>query len=401
MALEHERQAMALAVRFGGLLDAAPDAMVVVGGDGRILMANTHALTLFGYEAHALIGQPVETLVPERLRGVHFDEWRQFGTDPQARPMARLDLQGHRQDGSEFWMEISLSPLDVEEGRLIIASIRDSSEHRKLEAKFRGLLDAAPDAMIVADRDGRMLLVNSETERLFGHQREELIGQPIDILVPSRFAGGHPSHRARYVQAPHRRPMGAGLDLRGRRKDGTEFPVEISLSPLETEDGLLITSAVRETTDRTRLEGALRQGQKMEAIGQLAGGVAHDFNNMLTAILGYSELLTEQIGPDKAIGRDLREITAAAQRAATLINPTAVGLQPQASLRAGGAGPLAHRSRSGGDAASRDRGTDRRQDGPRGRPRSGDGGCHAVGTGRDESGPKCARRHASGWRADD
>jgi PAS domain S-box-containing protein len=152
-------------------------------------------------------------------------------------------------------------------------------------------------------------VVNSETERIFGYRREELVGQSVDVLLPSLVPGVH---------GPIRRPMETDLDRQGRRKDGTEFPVEISLSQLETEEGPLVVRAIRDMTDRRRLEGELRQAQKMEAVGQLAGGVAHDFNNMLTAILGYSELLTAQIGPDKPMGQDLREIMAAAQRAATL-----------------------------------------------------------------------------------
>jgi protein-histidine pros-kinase len=127
------------------------------------------------------------------------------------------------------------------------------------EGSFRGLLEAAPDAMVIVDRDGRIVLVNSQTERLFGYARDELLGRPVETLVPERFHGVHPQHRMEYAKEPHPRPMGGGLQLAGRRKDGSEFPVEISLSPVETEEGTLLTAAVRDVTDREALAAQLRR----------------------------------------------------------------------------------------------------------------------------------------------
>jgi PAS domain S-box-containing protein len=127
------------------------------------------------------------------------------------------------------------------------------------EANFRGLLEAAPDAMVIVNHDGVIKLINSQTEKMFGYTRAELLGEPVELLVPLPSRNGHARHRKTYVSEPHPRPMGTGLELSGRRKDGSEFPVEISLSPFETAEGVLITAAVRDITERKRLEEIRRE----------------------------------------------------------------------------------------------------------------------------------------------
>ncbi|MGW3911041.1 SpoIIE family protein phosphatase [Streptomyces sp. NPDC005070] len=246
--------------RFRGLLEAAPDAMVIVDDTGTIKLVNAQTEALFGYTREELLGHPVELLVPSRFRSHHTFHRDGYADNRQVRPMgAELELHGLRKDGTEFPVEISLSPLETTDGLLVSAAVRDVSDRKAAEERFRGLLEAAPDAMVIVDDTGTIRLVNAQTEALFGYRREEMLGHSVDLLVPGRFRGHHDRHRNGYTDNRQVRPMGAGLELHGLRKDGTEFPVEISLSPLETTDGLLVSAAVRDVSDRKRAEARINE----------------------------------------------------------------------------------------------------------------------------------------------
>jgi len=328
--------------RFEALIEAAPDAMFGVDESGIIQWANGQAERLFGYAREELVGQPVEMLVPEAARADHPSRRAGYFIDPRPRPMgAGMELAGRRRDGSEFPAEISLSGIETEDGRQVCAAVRDVTDRKRADQKFRALLEAAPDAVLGVAADGTIVMANGQAERLFGYTRQQLIGQPVEILVPDAARDIHPHRRAGYVSDPQHRPMGAGMELVARRRDGSEFPVEISLSAIDTEDGLLVSAAVRDVSERIEarlmaerlaavaereaLEARLNQAQRLESLGQLAGGVAHDFNNLLGAILNYAAFVGDEIEQlelpaDKAevLRHDVGQIQRAVERGAEL-----------------------------------------------------------------------------------
>ena len=253
--------------RMRAVLDSVADAIITFDENGRIETVNPTTERMFGKTAAELIGQDVRVLLAERA-----DSALDIGT--------RSELAGRRGDGSTFPLELAVSDMRLGERHLSIVSVRDITEREQADAKFRGLLESAPDAIVTVNRDGRIALVNSQAERLFGYDRSDMLGQQVEILLPERARAAHVRHRPRYLRAPTIRAMANSLELVARRKDGSEFPVEVSLSPLQSEDGILTTSVIRDITERKQAQEAQRF--LTEASTLLAGSL--DYETTLASV---------------------------------------------------------------------------------------------------------------------
>lgn len=322
------RTAALLRARYGELLESVPDGMLLVGETGHIVLANAHAERLFGYERDGLQGLSVDLLVPQGLRARHVGHRNRYFEQPRTRPMAAgSELLGRRKSGEEFPVEVSLSPLHTEEGAVVISAVRDVTERANAARTFRELLEAAPDAMVIVDDAGIIVLANSQSDALFGYAREELVGQPVEVLLPDRYRAQHVGHRRGFAAQPRPRAMGAGLELHARRKDGLEFPVEVSLSPIRTADGTLTSAAIRDITEHKAIEQRLqdqndRLAQASSAKTNFLAGMSHELRTPLNAIIGFTGTLLMRLpGPlNDEQDKQLRNVQWAGQHLLTLIN---------------------------------------------------------------------------------
>ncbi len=284
---------------FEQLFEFSPDAIVVTDSEGRITNANAQVQRAFGYTREELVGQPVETLIPERFRGVHPNHRQAYNAQPSVRPMGvGLELYGLRKDGTEFPVDIMLSPIETAEGRVTFSVIRDISERKRMEEalrqseqQLRALFEFSPDAIIASDQEGQITQANARVESFFGYTRAELLGQSIDVLVPERFRRSHRAHRKDYSDQARVRPMGNGLELYGRRKDGSEFPADIMLGPVETAEGRMVLSVIRDLTEKREAEEALRRSEQAKQYLEEELNTESRFEDIIGESVGLKRVL--------------------------------------------------------------------------------------------------------------
>ncbi|MEV7629230.1 PAS domain S-box protein [Actinoplanes sp. NPDC089786] len=320
------------------IVRSSHDAIMGKALDGRITSWNPGAERLYGYTAAEMVGQPAAVLFPPEQQG---DEAAILQRISAGERVEQYQTQRVRKDGSRVTVSLTVSPITDEHGTIVgAASVsRGMDPQQQAEARFRGLLDAAPDSIICVDVSGAIVLVNAQAERLLGYRRKELLGQPVEVII----TGGVSSEGLRPAMQAGNEPAVVSLHPSVRRKDGTEFPADISLSAFETSGGMVLSVAIRDATERLqvqaererlmalaereRLQRQLQQAQRLESLGQLAGGIAHDFNNMLGIILNYIGFIQEEVtaaahGEDQqdwaTVRADTEQVKRAAERAAAL-----------------------------------------------------------------------------------
>jgi PAS domain S-box-containing protein len=274
---------------FERLFDFSPDAILVSDKDGRIIEASAQAERIFGYSHDELIGQPVEILVSAHSHTPDPLEPIDRHSTPQVLPgNAELDQYGRQKDGVEFPVEVMLRPVETAEGTVVIRVVRDLTERRRIEKalqksekQFRALFEHSPDAIVVTDPQGKIAEINAQVEKFFGYDRRELLGQSVEVLIPERFRTIHPKYRADYGAQARTRPMGIGLNLHGRRKDGSEFPVDIMLSPVETQEGKSTLSVIRDLSEKMRAQEELERKKREKRYLEEELNTEHRFEDII------------------------------------------------------------------------------------------------------------------------
>ncbi len=337
---EHEQTRSLLA----SLVRSSDDAVIGLGLDGRILSWTPGAERMFGLAERDMTGRPVETF----LHRAGLDIASPLARIQSVRTTEEVQVDHTGPGGDRARLLVTISPIRDADQAIVGVSLlaRDVTRRaqaeealRRSEATSRALLESASEGIVVVDPHGRILLVNAKTEEMFGYSRDELLGQPVELLVPPRHRDAHVAHRDAYMGAPRARSMGRGLDLAGVKKTGLEFPVEVSLSYVTTDEGTRAIAFVTDISERLAYQRAVRQSDKMAALGTLSAGVAHEVNNPIGIITSRVELMMLEAGDD-ILSPELRKHHEVILRQARRVATITQGLLSFARQSAGVQGPV-------------------------------------------------------------
>jgi PAS domain S-box-containing protein len=277
------------------VVEFAPSGVALTMVDGRILLVNAELERMFGYSRADLLDRPIETLFPKRFQSGHamFRDGNANDFKPCAMGAGR-ELIGVRANGSEFSIEVGINALQTPNGVLVVETIVDITIRKRLEQIFQNIVEAAPCGMIIVGPKGSIVLVNPQAEIMFGYSRTELIGNSLEMLLPERFRADHVAHREGFAGAPSIRHVGANRDLTARRKDGSEFAVEIGLNPVLGEEDGLVLAVVNDVTRRNTMQLSLRQANSN--LEEFTYAASHDLKSPLRGIADLMEWIREDLG---------------------------------------------------------------------------------------------------------
>ena len=318
------------AALFESIAEDSPDGIVLVGNDGLIRFWNRTAESMFGHRRDEAIGQRLYNLILQRD-----SDQPQPPPPPEEQPGASFDAVARSSVGTLLYVNVASRRLTQADGGPVgeiynladVTQLRTRRDAQLLQARYRDLLDSMPDAVVVVNEIGRIALVNRQAELMFGYRAQELVGAPLETMLPERYRAGHGRHRERYMSRPHARPMGQGLELHGQRKGGEEFPVEISLSPLRTDVGQFALSAIRDISERRRVERVLEEKNRElqlanQAKDRFLATMSHELRTPLNAIIGFTGILLMRLPGPLTTDQDkqLTMVQSSAKHLLSLIN---------------------------------------------------------------------------------
>ena len=316
-AVLERKRAEETRARLAAIVESSDDAIIGKTLEGTVVSWNRGAERLFGYLAEEVIGKPITVVIPpDRFH----EESQIIERLRQGERLNQFETVRWRKDGQKIHVSLTISPIKDSTGRIIGVSkiVRDITSRKQADEQFRLMVESSPSGMLMLDQTGVIRLINTQLEKQFGYSRQELLGQPVELLVPERFRAQHTSHRANFFASPSARPMGIGRDLFGVRKDGTEFPIEIGLNPLNTADGPRVLASIVDITERKRTEDQIQASLKEKEV--LVREVHHRVKNNLQVIYSLLRLQSKSITDPKAL--ELFQDSQARVKAMALLHET-------------------------------------------------------------------------------